>query len=31
MTKLKKDENLAGVIRASKVSYAKGLKNAWES
>jgi len=31
MTKLKKDENLVGVIRASKVSYAKGLKNVWES
>jgi hypothetical protein len=31
MTKLKKGENLASVIQASKVSYAKGLKNAWES
>jgi len=31
MTKFKKDENLVGVIRASKVSYAKGPKNVWES
>jgi hypothetical protein len=31
MTKLKRDENLAGLIQASKVSYAKGLKNVWDS
>ncbi len=31
MTKLKKDENLANVIRTSKVFYAKGFKYAWES
>jgi hypothetical protein len=31
ITRLKKDENLAGVIRTSKISYAKGFKNVWES
>jgi hypothetical protein len=31
MTKLKKDENLVGIIQGSKVSYAKGLKNVWEN
>jgi hypothetical protein len=27
MTKLKRDENLAGLICVSKVSYAKGLRD----
>jgi hypothetical protein len=31
MTKLKKDENLASLIWVSKVSYAKGLRNVWDS
>jgi hypothetical protein len=31
MTKLKRDENLVILIRPSKVSYAKGLKDAWDS
>jgi hypothetical protein len=31
ITKLKRDENLVGLIRASKVSYAKGLKNVWDN
>ncbi len=31
MTKLKRDENLVGLIWASKVSYAKGLIDVWDS
>ncbi len=31
MTKFKRDENLAGLIWASKVSYAKGLNDVWDS
>jgi hypothetical protein len=31
MTWLKRDENFAGLIWASKVSYAKGLKDVWDS
>jgi hypothetical protein len=31
MTKLKRDENFAGLIWASNVSYAKGLKDVWYS
>jgi hypothetical protein len=31
MTKLKMDENLAISICANKVSYAKGLKDVWDS
>jgi hypothetical protein len=31
MTKLKRDENLVGLILVSKVSYAKGLKDIWDS
>jgi hypothetical protein len=31
MTKLKKDENLASLIWASKVSYVMGLINFWDS
>jgi hypothetical protein len=31
MTKLKRDENLASLICANKVSYAKGLKDLWDS
>jgi len=31
MTKLKKDENLAGLIWASKVSYVMGLIIVWDS
>jgi hypothetical protein len=31
MTKLKKDENLVGLIWASKVSYAMGLKDVWDN
>jgi len=31
MTKLKRDENLAISICANKVSYAKGLKDVWDS
>jgi len=31
MTKLKKDENLASLIWANKVFYAKGLKDVWHS
>jgi hypothetical protein len=30
MTKLKRDENLADLIWASKVSYAKGLRHVWD-
>jgi hypothetical protein len=29
-TKLKRDENFAGLIWASKVYYSKGLKDVWE-
>jgi hypothetical protein len=29
MTKLKRDENLAGLILISNVSYAKGFKDVW--
>ncbi len=31
LTKLKKDENLANLIWAGKVSYAKALKDVWDS
>jgi hypothetical protein len=31
MTKLKRDENFAGLIWVSKVSHAKGLKDVWDS
>jgi len=31
MTKLKKDDNLGGLIWASKVSYAMGLKDVWDN
>jgi hypothetical protein len=31
MTKLKKDNDLAYLIWTSKVSYAKGFKNAWDN
>jgi hypothetical protein len=31
MTKIKRDENLVNLIWASKVSYAKGLKNVWDN
>ncbi len=31
MTKLKRVENLVGLILASKVSYAKGLREVWDS
>jgi hypothetical protein len=31
MTKLKRDENFAGLIWASKVSYAKGFKDVWNN
>ncbi len=31
MTKLKRDENLVGLIWASNVFYAKGLKDVWDS
>jgi len=31
MTKLKRDENLVGLIWISKVSYAKGFKDIWDS
>jgi hypothetical protein len=31
LTKLKKDENLANLIWASKVSYAKVLRDVWDS
>ncbi len=31
MTKLKRDENLAGLIWTNKVSYAKGLKDVYNS
>jgi hypothetical protein len=31
MTKLKRDENLVGLIWISKVSYAKGFKDVWDS
>jgi hypothetical protein len=30
MTKLKRDENLVGLIWANKVSYAKGLREVWD-
>ncbi len=29
-TKLKRDENFAGLIWASKVYYSKGLKDVWD-
>jgi hypothetical protein len=31
MTKLKRDENLAGLIWVNIVSYAKGFKDVWDS
>jgi hypothetical protein len=31
MTKLEWDEDFASLIQASKVSYAKGFKNVWDS
>jgi hypothetical protein len=31
MTKLNRDENLVGLIWVSKVSYANGLKDVWDS
>ncbi len=31
MTKLKRDETLVGLIWASKVSYAKVLRDVWDS
>jgi hypothetical protein len=31
MTKLKKDENLVGLIWANKVSYAKGFRDVCDS
>jgi hypothetical protein len=31
MTKLKRDENLAGLIWANIVSYAKGFRDVWDS
>ncbi len=31
MTKLKKDNDLAYLIWANKVSYAKGFKDAWDN
>jgi hypothetical protein len=31
MTKLKRDENLVGLIWASKVSYTKGVREVWDS
>jgi hypothetical protein len=31
MTKLERDEDLASLIQASKISYVKGLKNVWDS
>jgi hypothetical protein len=31
MTKLRKDDNLGGLIWASKVSYAMGLKDVWDN
>jgi hypothetical protein len=30
MTKLQRDENFAGLIWASKGSYAKGLRDVWD-
>jgi hypothetical protein len=30
MTKLKRDENLASLIWANKVSYTKGFRNVWD-
>jgi len=31
MTKLKRDENLADLIWASKASYVKGLRDVWDN
>jgi hypothetical protein len=31
MTKLKRDEYISGLIWVSKVFYAKGLKDVWDS
>jgi hypothetical protein len=31
MTKLKRDENLVSLIRPSKVSYVKGIRDVWNS
>jgi len=31
MTKLKRDENLVGLIWASKVCYAMGLRDVWDN
>jgi hypothetical protein len=30
MTKLKRDENLAGLIWVNKVFYAKGFRDVWD-
>jgi hypothetical protein len=31
MTKLKRDENLAGLIWVSKIFHAKGFRDVWDS
>jgi len=31
MTKLKRDENLASLIWASKIFYAKGFRDVWDN